>query len=359
MPRKKENKRADGYYEIKCIVSRTFDGKPVYKSFYSQKSKADARQKAEAYKLELIKEQEKSERMTFGEYAVGFLERSKGHVKQNTYDTTYDVLFRRHLIPYFGEMELRSIKKADIENYIILKQKRYKQNYVKRQVSMIAAVMNDAMLNGYITFSPVKKMKYMSQQKSEKRVYTPEQTELVLEYCKQDAYGLQVHIMLSYGMSRSEFLGITLDDVDFDNLTISINKGAVRDVGSEMIVASPKNAYRNRTIAISQETADWIKNGCKYKWIANTEGEGVMPQYHFKKQFEGFMQRMHEYYLEQGIDVPILNAHELRHTRATLWVNQGKNLFAIAEMLGWSDLSMLRKVYGHPDIQELRKNLEI
>ena len=43
----------------------------------------------------------------------------------------------------------------------------------------------------------------------------------------------------------------------------------------------------------------------------------------------------------------------------SLWVNSGKNLFAIAEMLGWSDLNMLRKVYGHADIQQLRKELDI
>ena len=35
---KKETKRSDGYYEVKCIVDRTFDGKPIYKSFYSTKS---------------------------------------------------------------------------------------------------------------------------------------------------------------------------------------------------------------------------------------------------------------------------------------------------------------------------------
>lgn len=358
MPRKKENKRSDGYYEVKAIVDRTFDGKPIYKSFYSSKSKTDARAKAEAYKLEQIKKQEQAERITFAEYSVDFLERSKGHVKSTTFGTSYEIIFRLHLLPYFGNMELRSIKKADVENYINIKQKKYKLNYVKRQVHVLAAMMNDAMYNGYISISPVKNMKYMSQQKNDKRVYSPEQTALVLEYCKQDPYGLQIHIMLSYGMSRSEFLGITLDDVDFENNTISISKGAVRDKGSDMIVAAPKNAYRNRLIAISQETADWIKRDCKY-YIANPESESIMPSYPFQKQFKAFMQRMHDYYLAKGTDVPMLNPHELRHTRATLWVNEGKNLFAIAEMLGWSDLSMLRKVYGHPDIQQLRKNLEI
>ena len=64
---------------------------------------------------------------------------------------------------------------------------------------------------------------------------------------------------------------------------------------------------------------------------------------------------MQEFY--KGENIPALSPHELRHTRATIWVNEGKNLFAIAEQMGWSDLDMLRKRYGHADIQLLRKEL--
>ena len=61
----------------------------------------------------------------------------------------------------------------------------------------------------------------------------------------------------------------------------------------------------------------------------------------------------------EGIILKKLNPHELRHSRATIWVNNDVNLFAIAEEMGWSDLSMLRKVYGHPDINKLRSMLKI
>ena len=72
------------------------------------------------------------------------------------------------------------------------------------------------------------------------------------------------------------------------------------------------------------------------------------------RHYEIFMRDMREYYLEQGIDIPVLHPHELRHTRASIWINQGLNLYAIAEIMGWADLDMLRKRYGHGDISELR-----
>jgi integrase len=168
-------------------------------------------------------------------------------------------------------------------------------------------------------------------------------------------------MLLSYGMSLSEYLGIMVKDIDFENLTVSINKGAVIAPAKSsqfMIVSEPKNAHRNRQIAITKETADWLKT-CTHKYISNPESDDVMKSTVFRYAYKAFMQRMHDYYMQDNIDIPILNPHELRHSRASLWVNEGRSLFAIAEMLGWSDLKMLRSVYGHPDIQELRKNLNL
>ncbi len=72
-----------------------------------------------------------------------------------------------------------------------------------------------------------------------------------------------------------------------------------------------------------------------------------------------FMTEMQAYYKAREIDIPILHPHELRHTRASLWVNKGMNLFAIAEVMGWGDLTMLKRRYAHPDIESTRKLLGI
>ena len=170
MPRKKENKRSDGYYEVKVVIDHTFDGKPIYKSFYSTKSKTDARQKAEAFKLEQLKKQERYQRITFADYSAMYLERLKEHVRANTYQTS-ECVFRLHLVPWFGKMELRSIRKADIEKYITEMQKKHQIGYVKKQIGDFAACMNDAMYNGYIEKPPCHNLKYKPQQKKEKRVF--------------------------------------------------------------------------------------------------------------------------------------------------------------------------------------------
>lgn len=358
MSRIKETKRNNGYYEHKCIVSRGFDGKAIYKSFYSRKSKADARKKAEEYKLGLPR-QITPETMTFGDFAAEYLTRAQCHVKPSTFKSNYENSFKNHFLPVFGGCLLSDIRKSDIEMFIIAKQDTLSVDYVKNMTRVLSSFFNDAVDNQIIKTNPCKNIRFRQEQKKEKRVYTSDQADKVLDFCKSDSFGMHVHILLSYGMSVSEYLGITIDDVDFEKLTISINKGAINNGHGEMLIGDPKNVHRNRVIAISKETADWIRKDVSHKFIANDDDDEVMPLFTFRYRYSQFMKRMQAFYGSQNIFVPALNPHELRHTRASIWVNEGKNLFAIAEMLGWSDLAMLRKVYAHPDIQELRKTLDL
>lgn len=360
MARKKENKRNDGYYECKCVVGHDIDGKAIYKSFYSKKSKADARLKAEEYKRDLERKKDELTNISFSTWADIFLAHQKEKVRIVTYQHTYEYNFDNHIKPWFGDKLLKNIIKTDIEDYVNNKLKTLKSSTVRQHVVVLSKCLSEAIDNGYIDYNPCTNV-HVKTSKEEKRVYTQEQVDYIVEYCKTDKFGLPVHLMILYGMSRSELIGITYDDVDFENLTISINKGVTEKskYTDTVVIAETKNKYRTRNIAISQETADYIKSKVSYGFIVQPDTEKLPSVQTFRERYNAFMKRMHAYYLAKGIDIPVLNPHELRHTRASLWVNAGKNLFAIAEQMGWSDLSMLRKVYGHPDIQQLRKELDI
>lgn len=57
--------------------------------------------------------------------------------------------------------------------------------------------------------------------------------------------------------------------------------------------------------------------------------------------------------------VPILTPHELRHTRATLWRDQGVDLFTISRMMGHVDLRMEKTRYVHDNVEQFRNALKL
>ena len=54
-------------------------------------------------------------------------------------------------------------------------------------------------------------------------------------------------------------------------------------------------------------------------------------------------------------ELPLLTPHELRHTRATLWIAQGISPLMVARLLGHCDVKMLAKVYDHTTVDTLRE----
>lgn len=84
------------------------------------------------------------------------------------------------------------------------------------------------------------------------------------------------------------------------------------------------------------------------------EGKLYQPNNWVNRAYKPFMEDVHIVHP----DIPMLSVHELRHTRATLWIAQGINPHMVARLLGHSDLKMLTKIYDHTSPETLRKALE-
>ena len=56
-------------------------------------------------------------------------------------------------------------------------------------------------------------------------------------------------------------------------------------------------------------------------------------------------------------EIPRLTPHELRHTRATLWLAQGITPLMTMKLLGHSDLKMLSRIYDHTSVETLRTTI--
>ena len=84
------------------------------------------------------------------------------------------------------------------------------------------------------------------------------------------------------------------------------------------------------------------------------EGRPYQPQNWSKRVFNRFMDDL----TAEHPEIPRLTPHELRHTRATLWLAQGVPELMVAKLLGHCDLKMLAKIYDHTDVETLRTAIQ-
>lgn len=374
--KKKKKKR----FEYKIALGKDINGTQLRKSFYSTKSKSDAKRKAEKYKAQyeldlLCSGEPLRPKVLFKDWALKCLELyKKPYVKGNTYNGTYLAPVRCHLIPYFGEMELAEIRPIQIQEYINKMARRYAPETIKKDFTILSFILQHAVENGLCQMNPaLRSIRIPKVERANKKAYTQMEYSKAYTFAKSHPDGLPIMLMMETGISRSELLGLQWEDIDTENKVLHVRQGLVAyqalDEKAWILESSGlKNAYRRRDIPLVDD--DLINRLAEKPQIIQVKGkqkeaeemiqtkfvfhspEGLpyQPNNWSNRVFLPFMRELRKAYPE----LPSLSPHELRHTRATLWLAQGISPLMVAKLLGHSDVKMLAKVYDHTSVNTLR-----
>ena len=370
----KEKKR----FEYKLSLGKhPVTGEVIRRSFYSAKSLRDAKKKAETflrnYEIEMMVDGTgvlRNEK--FSTWARSCLVTyKKPYVKANTYAGTYLAPLETHLIPYFGEMRIGDIKPVHIQRYINEAATKYAPETIKKDFNCLKLIFDTAVDNQLCAKSPMTRSIKLPRYETVKDKHAFTQAQYDVAYAAAQEYGdLSLALMLETGLSRSELLGLRWEDIDEVNHCIHVTQGLVvyHDVDEDKQVLCSdglKNKFRKRAVPITDDTL-WLRltqaprtvtagnKEVPTEYIIHSpEGKAYNPNNWANRVFRPFMKRLHKEHPE----IPLLSPHELRHTRATLWIAQGVDPYMVARLLGHSDLKMLTKIYDHTSTETLRKVL--
>lgn len=148
-----------------------------------------------------------------------------------------------------------------------------------------------------------------------------------------------VLIMAKTGVRFGELLGLTPEDFDFKNMQIKINK--TWDYKNDTGFAPTKNHSSVRKIQMDWKFAVQIQN-----MISNLPSEKPIFIEKGKKIYNstinGFLERKC-----RKLCIPVITAHGLRHTHASVLLYSGVSVAGVAKRLGHSNMSTTQKVYLH------------
>ena len=250
---------------------------------------------------------------------------------------------------------------------------------MKKMRTCLRAIFETAVENDLCRKNPVTKTIVLCSDVEEtvKRVYTQAQYDLVHTFAEGHKDGLSILVLMETGITRSELLGLRWEDLDVTGGLLYIRQGLVQQkdsVTGKIVTVSDglKNTYRSRVIPLRSELVArlsalprvvYVGGNAKRDTAATPvitefifhapKGGAFTPMNWTNRVFKPFMRDLQKSYP----DVPALNPHELRHTRATLWKDDGVDLFSIAKLLGHSDLDMLAKRYAHNNVDTLKRAL--
>ncbi len=151
------------------------------------------------------------------------------------------------------------------------------------------------------------------------------------------------YLELTTGIRRGELVALLWDDLDLETQTLSISKSAGR-INGEVKVTQPKTANSVRTIYLPQETIDLL-----IQEHAKHPGNPIM----FPSPVTGNLYgpdcigRLHKNLLKKAGITENIPFHGLRHTFATLAIQQGIDAKTVSSILGHYSAGFTLDTYTH------------
>jgi len=274
---------------------------------------------------------------TINEYAKISFELHQATRKQTT-QNDYRIAYEKHIKPYLGTMKLNSIKPSDIA----LWQNKVLESVSPRRLKNIRAVLStifqDAMRDELIDKNPLPLVKLPKAEKVEIYPFSIDEINEILESAKgqfRNFYALGFFT----GMRSGEMIGLRWEDIDFNKQEIYVRR-AIK-MGE---ISTPKTQNSIRHIDIIDTLMPYLRNqyrltGLKSSYVfLNDQGEHF---YDIKR-----IRNTHWKRVLKLCDLEYRPIYHMRHTFATIMLENGEDILWVSNMLGHTDATMTLSRYA-------------
>ena len=293
----------------------------------------------------------------FSKVAQDWLEYKKANVRQSTWK-----MYQGHLKHHFdalNHIKINRITIAKVEKFIGDKQAdNMNLTTLRKVIITFNQVMKYAVRHRYIDYNPVRDAERPRDQGNEEKqditILIPDKINALFEAEEDQKYHTLFMLAIFSGARQGELFGLKWADVDWINSQIHIqrtfNNGAWY---------KPKSKASKRKIDLGPGTMAELKKW-KLACLPN-DLDLIFPNQSGSPLDHGYMLRRYYWPALKKAGIPKMKFHNLRHTFASLLIEQGENIKYIQSQLGHSSPTVTLDVYAHlmkPINQEAACKLE-
>lgn len=300
------------------------------------------KKEALGFERDFLEKQSANPDMTFQNLYEIYMEDMAARLKQSTLLTKKAVL-QTHILPFFGSKPINEIKASDVRRWqakLMSSPNNYSQTYLKKINTELNSIINYAKRFYDLNTNPCGKAGTIGKTKAEEMDYWTYDEYIAFREGVKDKSLSYICFEVLYwtGMREGELLALSPADIDLDNKTISINRTYQRIEGKD-VFTSPKTRKSKRKIPIPdflcQELSDYIQS--RYMLDADERLFPVTKSYLSHEMIRGC----------KNTGVKKIRIHDIRHSHASLLINQGCDALMLADRLGHEKVSTTLNTYSH------------
>ena len=348
-------KRKDGRWEGRYTAGHDPEtGKQIFKNVLG-KTQAEVKEKLK----KALEEAKKVDVTRTGKYTVEtwmdewFENVAKLKVRPSSHQT-YRGYIDHHIVPNIGNIPLEKLSTMDLQKLYrkLMNKGRVERIEAKDQPKglsaktvrsinqVISSAMDFAVAQKIIPENPCKAVALPKVEHKEMQTIPAEQLQAFLQESKATGVYEMYYIELATGLRRGELLGLKWTDIDWKNGIIKVRRSIARVNGE--IVESPlktKNSYR--AVTISPQAIEVLK-----QQKAKTNDAYVFPSPNGGPISPDSVNNMLKRVLARA-GIPKVRFHDLRHTFATIALQNSVDIKTVSGMLGHFSAGFTLDTYAH------------
>ncbi|MDE5935824.1 MAG: site-specific integrase, partial [Ruminococcus sp.] len=353
MARKGSNiyKCKDGRYEGRVLIGYRENGSLKYKSVYAR-TLSEVREKMAQFYSVRQEQTVSSLKLTVREAAEQWLCSAKLRVKESSF-ANYSNIVSNHILPTLGGEYFSGLTTQKLNSFIHSKLQYGRldgcgglSTKTVRDIMRVYHSIEQYAVQEYGVKSTNFTMPKV--ERKQLKVLNFSERKRLEQYLMHNLTSTNLAILLCLftGLRVGELCGLTWGDIDFETGTLSVRRTVQRinrRGSSEVIIGSPKSKTSVRTVPIPAFLLKLLfqrKQDDKLFLISGT-AKPVEPrtmQYRFKAVLKACHVR----------NIPF---HLLRHTYATICIENGFDAKTLSELLGHADASITLNRYVHSSMQ--------
>jgi integrase len=285
---------------------------------------------------------------------------AKSSVRPNTH-YQYAQIVRDHIKPGLGKVLLKDLRPDQVQ---FLYTSKLKNGVSPRTTQMIHAVihraLNHALQLGLVVRNVSDSVTRPKVPRKEMQTLEDYEVRRLIEAAESPQMEVMFWVAVTTGLRQGEILGLKWSDLNGETRRIHIQRQVQRRAGEGLVFCEPKSASGRRVIVLGQsiieklrsykntQEKDRMRMGNKWQ-----ENDLIFPSPIGTPLDPSNVVKAYKRSLEKA-GLPKLRFHDLRHTAATLMLQEDINPKIVQERLGHSDISLTLNTYSHvlPHMQE-------
>lgn len=296
----------------------------------------------------------------FADFMLKWLEIAKSSIQITTY-ASYQGIIQSVIDPYFRQKGIRLIdlKATDIQEFYTKQLERVSANSVLHYHANIHKALKYAVKVDLIPTNPADKVERPKKKEFQGNFYSADEINDLLKIVHGTKLEIPVLLGAFYGLHRSEILGLKWDAINFESNTLEVRHILTQAYlnKKEVLVQADRAKTKSslRTLPLIPQVRDRL-----------LEIKGQQETYRrlcgrsYKKEYLGYLcvdevgniirpnyvtETFPKFLVENGLRR--IRFHDLRHSCASLLLDNGVPMKQIQEWLGHSDFSTTANIYLH------------